>query len=616
MEYHVSKNGSDKNPGSINEPFLTISKAAEVAEENDFVIVHEGVYRECVYVTKGGRGNSKRITYMAAEGEKAVISGAEEITGWEKVSENIWKASVNNTIFGDYNPYKETIWGDWLRPSTDPALHTGQLYINGNDMREACYRDQITENKWFCESDEEKTVFYANFGSIDPNSVLTEINVRKYCFKNAHNFVNYITVRGFEMCCAATTWSPPTSDQTAALCANWCKGWIIENNTIHHSRCNGICVGKEVSTGHNVKTRYQRKTGHLSQLEVVFAAAKAGWNKDFVGSHIIRNNHIFECGQAGIVGHMGCAYSEVYRNHIHHVAYDDEFVGAESGGIKFHAAIDTYIHHNNIHNSRRGIWLDWQAQGVRVSSNLMFNNNTEDVFLEVTHGPQMVDNNILCSKRSIINHAQGSAFVNNLLKGGLVTNQVIWRYTPYHFPHSTEIKNTIIVYGGDDRFYNNIFTGNDNVLEGAVYGTEMFNDSPVSAEEYIKNCDCSDADARVNIKTPVYINNNAYAGNCKQFNREENYTTAPDVVPVEITEEDGKWYLEIDMPESLFVKNSEIIGDKQLPMAYFSEADFENPDGSELVIDKDYFGNARGTNPTTGPIEGLKSGKQKILVWE
>ena len=47
-EYHVSKHGNDKNPGTLEAPFLTISRAAKVAQEGDTVTVHEGVYREWV----------------------------------------------------------------------------------------------------------------------------------------------------------------------------------------------------------------------------------------------------------------------------------------------------------------------------------------------------------------------------------------------------------------------------------------------------------------------------------------------------------------------------------------------------------------------------------------
>ena len=50
---------------------------------------------------------------------------------------------------------------------------------------------------------------------------------------------------------AATPWTPPTADQPGLLGANWSKGWIIENNIIHDSKCSGISLGKEGLTGDN-----------------------------------------------------------------------------------------------------------------------------------------------------------------------------------------------------------------------------------------------------------------------------------------------------------------------------------------------------------------------------
>ena len=51
-----------------------------------------------------------------------------------------------------------------------------------------------------------------------------------------------------------------------------------------------------------------------------------------------------------------------------------------------HAAIDTRIHHNRIHDCSPGLWLDWQTQGTGISRNLFYR-NSRDLFVEVSHGP-------------------------------------------------------------------------------------------------------------------------------------------------------------------------------------------------------------------------------------
>ena len=55
MEYYVAKTGNDNACGSKEQPFLTISRAAEVAVAGDTVTVHAGVYREWVSPANGGR---------------------------------------------------------------------------------------------------------------------------------------------------------------------------------------------------------------------------------------------------------------------------------------------------------------------------------------------------------------------------------------------------------------------------------------------------------------------------------------------------------------------------------------------------------------------------------
>lgn len=44
-----------------------------------------------------------------------------------------------------------------------------------------------------------------------------------------------------------------------------------------------------------------------------------------------------------------------------------ELGGAEISGIKLHAAIDVLIRRNHIHHNTMGIWLDWEAQGARIT---------------------------------------------------------------------------------------------------------------------------------------------------------------------------------------------------------------------------------------------------------
>ena len=643
-EYHVAVTGCDFEDGTKDHPFRTISRAALLAMPGDRVIVHEGEYREWVKPAQGGTSSVSRITYEAAEGERVVIKGSEQITCWEPVEGSVWKAVLPNSFFGTYNPYKEVLGGDWFIYPNDNSLHAGDVYLNGKSFYEAKSLEEVknpvirtegvnppwtrhlepilhpedTMYQWYAETDQETTVIYANFQGVNPNEELTEINVRKCCFYPEKTGLNYITVRGFEMAQAACPWTPPTADQPGLLGTNWSKGWIIESNKIHDAKCSGISIGKEASTGHNLCTRTHRKPGYQYQMEAVFRARQIGWSKETIGSHVIRNNEIYDCGQNGIVGHMGCVFSEIAHNHIYNIAVKHEYFGYEIGGIKLHAAIDVQIHHNNIHNCTLGTWLDWQAQGTRVSKNLYYAND-RDLMVEVTHGPYLVDNNIFASDYNFDNIAQGGAYLHNLCCGTMRREDVLDRSTPYHFPHTTEVAGTTVVYSGDDRIYQNVFLGGAvTYTEQSLHGTEGYDGHTNSLEEYISDVISrgnGDLEQFKHVKQPVYIRGNAYLKGAKPYGREEN-THVSDMDPaVRIVETDGKTYLELNVEKEMLEIPTEIYNSEKLGMPRITEAAYENPDGTPIVFDTDYLDQSRNGQPAAGPIEGLKEGMNRILVW-
>jgi len=641
MEYHVAKNGNDKNNGSIASPFLTIQKAADTAIAGDCVIVHCGTYREWVKPANGGISESQRIIYRAAENEKVVIKGSEILDNWTNVQGTVWKAEVPNTLFGSFNPFAEIIGGDWLVTPLDKPLHLGMVYMNGNAFYEAQSLDEVitagkekesrgvlcgttqpvpapedTIYRWYAEANDEYTVIYANFQGYAPCKECIEINVRKSCFAPDKTGINYITVHGFELCHAATPWAPPTSDQAGIINPHWSKGWIIENNDIHDARCSAVCLGKEYSTGDNNFTKWHKKPGYQYQMEAVFMAYRSGWDKEHIGSHIVRDNKIYNCGQNGITGHMGCIFSEIYNNEIFNIAVRHEFWGHEIAGIKLHAAIDVYIHNNYIHNCALGTWLDWQAQGTRASSNI-YNNNERDFMIEVTHGPCLVDNNIFTAEYTFDNAAQGTAFVHNYCGGFTNCFSVLNRSTPYHLPHSTQILGTALVYGSDDRLYQNIFKGGNK--KERSYGTARYNGAAVSMEEYIervKQLGEGDVELFEQVKQPAYINGNVYFAGARAFEREEDNYITDENLYMQIDEEKDGIYLSVTLPEEFFKLETREINSENLGITRITEQRFENPDGSDIHILYDMLGNARGTNPVPGPLEELKPGKNHICIWK
>src|SRR5574344_615156 len=113
LTYYVNINAGEGGNGTKESPFKKIQQAADIALPGDEVVVAPGVYREYVNPKNGGTAD-KPIVYRSETLKAAHITGAESIKNWEKVEGNVYKASVSNSIFGDYNPFTTLVSGDWF----------------------------------------------------------------------------------------------------------------------------------------------------------------------------------------------------------------------------------------------------------------------------------------------------------------------------------------------------------------------------------------------------------------------------------------------------------------------------------------------------------------------
>jgi len=600
-EYHVAKTGKDANNGGLDAPFLTIQAAADIAQAGDVITIHRGVYRESVAPLRGGDSESNPIVYQAAEGEKVEIKGSEVIDTWVKFSGTVWKTTVSNELFGDYNPYKDLVHGDWFN-DLGRIHHTGEVYINGKSLWEmellekVLHPEPVEDNwdprgstyTWFCESDPENTYIYANFHEADPNKELVEINVRKSCFYPDTTGINYLIVRGFHMSQAATQWAPPTAEQIGLIGTNWSIGWIIENNVIRNSKCSGITLGKHGDEFDN--TSENSAEGYV---ETIKRALAMGWSKENIGSHVIRNNTISDCGQTGICGSMGAVVSVIENNDIYNIWTKRQWTGAEMGGIKIHASIDMVIRNNRLFNCGRGLWLDWMAQGTQVNGNLLYNNTTDDIFVEVNHGPFLITNNILLSELAIRDWSEGGAFAHNLIAGNIELRPQS-RETPFQLPHSTELGGLKITQCGDNRYFNNIFVGGVTEISGRKSGLGIYNQATL----------------------PMFVNGNIYLNGAGRFENESNRLELNYNPEIEIKETVEGVFLSWNIDGKLIKMKNQVVTTDLLGKALIPGQGYVNPDDSPITIDKDYLEKERNSrNPTAGPFENPGKGGQTFKIW-
>ena len=664
MIYYVSSTAPYNGDGSEKRPFKRIGSAAAVARAGDEVLVAPGVYREWVIPEHGGEEGNP-VVYRSLKPLQAVITGAEVVGNWTRYRGNVWMARIPNGVFGSYNPYTSEIFGDWYY--SEKRFHTGEVYLNGRSMYETdsledvlnpqkeplSWEPAFSVYKWYTCQEGDCTLLYANFQGADPNLETVEINVRKACFYPEKTGLNYITLSGFTVKQAATNWAPPTAYQEGMIGPHWSKGWVIEDCEISDSKCCGISLGKYLQPENENKWSLKRlKHGTQTERDAICQAQLEGWTKENIGSHIVRRCNIHHCEQTGIVGHLGGVFSLIEDNHIHHINNKQQLNGAEIGGIKMHAAIDVIFRRNHIHHCTRGIWLDWQAQGTRVTQNLFHDNMPpanvevrecltlgEDIFVEVSHGPTLIDNNIMLSAFSAKLATQGVAFVHNIIGGpftsvGLGTDNAGTtqpRYTPYHVPHRTEIAGFMTFLHGDDRFYNNIFVQNEiperfvefgkNGPWGAVnqvVGTQPFSGYPTQ-EEYLARFFAEGDTGRKEdrskyyTKLPVYTGGNVYFNGAKPCEKENNcWEDTGHTVYLKIAERDGEYFLETNLYDFLPEFETGVISTEVLGEAFEPEERFENPDGTEIIFNRDYFDNLRGINPLAGPFSRKEDAERAL----
>lgn len=120
QDFYVSaKNGSDKNAGSRNAPFLTIARAMQNAKPGSTIYIMNGTYHETIKPVSGEA--NKPVTITAMPGESPVCTPTVPYTGeWKKYKDNIYVADFSN-----------------IKNSINTA--NAQIFVDGEAMVEARY---------------------------------------------------------------------------------------------------------------------------------------------------------------------------------------------------------------------------------------------------------------------------------------------------------------------------------------------------------------------------------------------------------------------------------------------------------------------------------------------
>jgi len=150
------------------------------------------------------------------------------------------------------------------------------------------------------------------------------------------------------------------------------------------------------------------------------------------------------------------------------------------------------------------------------------------------------------------------------------------------------------------------------------YGLLAYGDYPSDYEEY--GARISEGDrwlAQRNTKRPIFSAGNFYCNGAGMPKSEIGSVTCADYDPELSLESDGeKLYLHFTASEEMLKINTSPVTTSLLGAPAVCPFPYENPDGTDITVNVDYFGDQRdGIHPKAGAIEAVRLGENKIRIW-
>jgi len=438
--YYVDNNSAkadDKGPGTSARPFRTISKAAEVLQPGERVVIAAGTYRECVRPVRGGSGPEQMISYEAAPGAKVFIKGSEVLKeGWTKDPANAfrrpagpnasatppppevatWGYKFTGAMFPDaYNPFAlasvagDRVWLDTKANDMGPYFRRrGLVFVDGKPLEPVEQQRELTAaqlpgppppgapvsmagtpprtrpgpimqeiggtvNARFYTDANGQSV-HVRLAEGTPADHMIEATMREQVFAPSTQGLGYIRLKGLTFQHAGNGF--PLPQRGAMVDVQGGTHWLIEDNTFEWANA----IGLEIGGGGGG-----------------FGAQQSP------NAHIIRNNTFRYCGIEGVAG-IGSGDVLVEGNLIEWCGWADAEREWESAGAKFHRAQNMLFRRNVVRHMRHanGIWMDSGNRNCRITSNVFADTLSVSaaIHMEMNRQPNQIDNNIIWDVRN------------------------------------------------------------------------------------------------------------------------------------------------------------------------------------------------------------------------
>lgn len=389
--YHVAQRNplaADVNPGTESAPLLTIAAATRLVQPGEKVVVHEGIYRETLQPLRGGESAEQMIAFQAAAGERVVIRGSEcwspqarPSSGYKipAVPVTIWMADLPALVTDGYNPFALNNCYLHLAQYGDTGnsefmhrvlLRRGLIFMGNVQLRQVYHPSELAESDgvfWVAEQGER--IHFRLPQDIEPAGVTLEVTAREQLIAPREHGLGYLRISGFYCDYAADALPVP---QRAAVSTSRGHHWIIEGLDISHCNACGMDIGVQ------------------------------SWDAEIpeiTGHHVIRRNHIQNCGVCGIAGALGVHHTLVENNIIEEIGSINLEQMWECAGIKFHLAENSIIRNNILRHieNASGIWLDCRNVNNRITENLFLDILCRNaaIYMEMNFHENCIDSNII-----------------------------------------------------------------------------------------------------------------------------------------------------------------------------------------------------------------------------
>jgi hypothetical protein len=521
--YYVNgTTGNDNNPGTEDQPFKTINKAAQILEPGERVVIAPGIYRESIDPARGGTGPDKLISYEAAPGADVIVSGAMVVKDWapstgfrgfgfrgpQTESPKIYEAKLNGAWFGGYNPFGMVNLPQqkgflvtmhdhppgapgynmpWLAVTINLATYyrrRGLVFVDGKPLTQVdSYgglfdrgpglgpRSTRAVNATIVEEPQEH--LFDDFGGAAGRVFIENDGLTLHIRLNGDGNPNDHLV---EVTTKETVFRPSRRYLS-----------YIRVKGIHFEKVgNGFPMPQIglVSTHRGSHWIFEDDTFEWANsigLDIGGEVWDGSPPPEPLGHDVVRGNVFRYCGIEGLSGSGtpgGLHGVLVEKNLFEWIGWQDAAGMSESAAVKFHAAADLLFRQNVVRHIRHanGIWLDTVNENDRITRNVFADIpgeiNPQAVHIEATVKTNEVDDNIFSGLTGgvLIRDTNNLIVSNNLflncrigvtMTSGLAAPRLI-------FPYGTTAD------GVNNRVYNNVF---HRMQQSAIEFTTTMNSS-------------------------------------------------------------------------------------------------------------------------------------------